>query len=72
MFIPASDIYVPKILRHGADSFTFPTKEGVLRIFISIQNPYPRPGLNTRTLGTMVSTLSITTQRRLLKYNKTM
>jgi len=35
-----------KILGHGADGFTSPPKEGVLRIFISVKNPSPRHGLH--------------------------
>jgi hypothetical protein len=35
-----------KILRHGTSGFTFHPKEGVLRIFIALKNPLPRPGLN--------------------------
>jgi hypothetical protein len=27
-----------KFLRHGADGFTFPPKEGVLRVFIALKN----------------------------------
>jgi hypothetical protein len=34
-----------KILRHGASSFTFHPKEGVLRIFIALKSPSPQPGL---------------------------
>jgi hypothetical protein len=30
-----------KILRHGADGFTSPLKEGVLSIFIALKNPSP-------------------------------
>jgi hypothetical protein len=54
-----------KILRHGADGFTFPSKEDVLQISIILKNPSPRPGLNPRTLGPMASTLTITPPKRL-------
>jgi hypothetical protein len=33
-----------KILRHGADGFTSPPKEGVLRIFIALRNILPSAG----------------------------
>jgi hypothetical protein len=45
-----------KILRHGAS--------GVLRIFIVIKNPSPRPCLHTRPLDPMVCTLTATPPRR--------
>jgi hypothetical protein len=48
-----------KILRHGADSFTPPPKEGVLWINIALVNPL-RPDLNPRTLDPVASTLTIT------------
>jgi hypothetical protein len=35
-----------KILRHGVHSFNFPQKEGMLLIFIALNNPWPLPGLN--------------------------
>jgi hypothetical protein len=57
-----------KILQHGASGFTSPLKKGLLRIVIVLKNPSPRPGLNTRTLGPMASTLTITPPRR-LSYN---
>jgi hypothetical protein len=47
-----------KFLRHGADSFTFPPKEGVLRIFIALKNPSPSAGLNSRSVFPMASTLT--------------
>jgi hypothetical protein len=53
-----------KILRHGADGFTSPLKEGVLRIFIALKNPSPRPGLGLRTLRLIARTLTITPPRR--------
>jgi hypothetical protein len=48
-----------KILWHGADRFTSFPKKGVLRIFIALKIHRPRPGLNSRTLGPVVMTLSI-------------
>jgi hypothetical protein len=41
-----------------AACFTSPLKEVVLRIFIALKNPLPRPGLNPRTLSTVASTLT--------------
>jgi hypothetical protein len=35
-----------KILWHGADGFTSPPKEGVLRNFIALKNPSPSAGFN--------------------------
>jgi hypothetical protein len=40
-----------KILRHGADSFTYPPKERVLRIFIALKNPSPSAGFEPANLG---------------------
>jgi hypothetical protein len=54
-----------KILWHGTSSFTSRPKEGVLRIFIALKNPSPRPGLNPRPLGPVTSTLTTTPPRRL-------
>jgi hypothetical protein len=53
-----------KILRHVTSGFTSNTKEGVLRIFIALKNPSPRPGLNPRLLGPVASTLTTTPPRR--------
>jgi hypothetical protein len=47
-----------KILRYGANGFTFPPKGDELRIFMAHKNLFPRPGLNPRTLGPMASTLT--------------
>jgi hypothetical protein len=52
-----------KILGHGASSFTYHPKEGVLRIFIALKNPSPRPGMNPRPLGS-VECMLITTPPR--------
>jgi hypothetical protein len=54
-----------KILRHGTSGFTSHQKEGVLRIFIALKNPSPRPGLNPRPLGPVSSTLTTTPPTRL-------
>jgi hypothetical protein len=34
-----------KILRHGADGFISPPREGVLWIFIALENPPPSAGI---------------------------
>jgi hypothetical protein len=39
-----------KILRHGADGFTSPPREGVLRIFIALKNPSPSAGFEPANL----------------------
>jgi hypothetical protein len=52
-----------KILRHGADGFTSPPKEVVLRIFIALKIHRFRPGLNPLTLSPMASTITITPPR---------
>jgi hypothetical protein len=53
-----------KILRHGTSGFISHPKEGVLRIFIALKNPSPRPCLNTRPMGPVASTLTTTPPRR--------
>jgi hypothetical protein len=53
-----------KILRRGSSDFTSHPKEGVLRIVIVLKNPSPRPGLNSRPLGPLASTLTTTPPRR--------
>jgi hypothetical protein len=53
-----------KFLGHGADGFTSPPKEGVLRIFISLIYPSHSAVIDPRTLGPMESTLTITPLRR--------
>jgi hypothetical protein len=40
-----------KILRHGADGITSPTKEGVLRTFTALKNPSPSAGFESAMLG---------------------
>jgi hypothetical protein len=40
----------------------------VLRIFIVLQNPSPRPGLNTRPFGPVPSTLTTTPPRQLRQH----
>jgi hypothetical protein len=54
-----------KILRHEADGFASPPKDGVLRIFIAFKNASLRPGWNPRTLWRMADTLTIAPPRRL-------
>ena len=39
-------------LRHGADGFTSPLKEGVLRIFFALKNPTASTGFEPANLGT--------------------
>jgi hypothetical protein len=53
-----------KILRDGTSGFTSHPKDGVLRIFIALKNPWPRPGLNPRPLGPVASALTTTPPRR--------
>jgi hypothetical protein len=53
-----------KILRHGTSGFTYHLKKGVLRIFIVLKIPSLRPGLNTRPLGPVASTLTTTPPRQ--------
>ena len=45
-------------LRHETDGFTFPPKEGVLRIFSPLKIRRLRPGLNPRTRVPEASTLT--------------
>jgi hypothetical protein len=40
-----------KILRHVADGFTFPLKQGVLRIFIALKKPSLSAGFEPANLG---------------------
>jgi hypothetical protein len=49
-----------KMLLLGAFGFTSHQKEGVLRIFISLKNPSPRPDLNPRPLGPVVAVSLLT------------
>jgi hypothetical protein len=49
-----------KILRHGTSAFTSHPKEGVLRIFIAIKNPSPRPAFYPRTFAPVAITLTTT------------
>jgi hypothetical protein len=52
------------ILRHDTSGFTSHSKEGVLRIFISLKNPSPWPGSNPQPLSPVASTLTTTRPRR--------
>jgi hypothetical protein len=54
-----------KILRHGTSGFTSHPKEGVLRIFIALENPSLRPRLKPRPLTPVASTLTTIPPRRL-------
>jgi hypothetical protein len=56
-----------KFLWHGTSGFTSHTKEGVLRIFIALENPSPRPGLDPRPLGPVASTLTTTPPRGIFR-----
>jgi hypothetical protein len=51
---PQGSLTCLKILWHGADGFTSPPKELVLRILSPLKISLPRPGLNPLTLGPMV------------------
>jgi hypothetical protein len=50
----------PNLTIYGADGFTSPPKEAVLRILLLLEIHRPRPGLNPRTLGSV--TITITTR----------
>jgi hypothetical protein len=54
-----------KILRRKTSDFTSRPKEGVVRIFVTLKNPSPLPGLNSRHLGLVASTLTSTPPGRL-------
>jgi hypothetical protein len=54
-----------KILAHGTSGFTSHLKEGVLRIFIALENPSSWPGSNRQPLGPVASTLTTTSPRRI-------
>ena len=57
-------------LRHGTDGFTFPPKEGVLRIFSPWKIWRLRPGLNPRTWVPKASTLPLDHRSRLRACHK--
>jgi hypothetical protein len=42
---------MPEILRKGADGFTSPPKEFVLRIFIALKHPSSSAGFEIANLG---------------------
>jgi hypothetical protein len=42
---------IPQIVGHGADGFSSPHKEGVLRIFIALKNLLPSTGFEPSNLG---------------------
>jgi hypothetical protein len=60
-----SSLTCRKLLRHVTSGFTSHPKQDVLRIFIALKNPSPRPWLNTRPLGPVASTLTAAPPRRL-------
>ena len=39
-------------LRHGTDNFTYPPKEGMLRIFFALKNPTASVGFEPANVGT--------------------
>jgi hypothetical protein len=51
LFIPSGILTYRKILGHGADGFTSPTKEVVLRIFITLKNSPSYPGFEPVNVG---------------------
>ena len=55
-------------LRHGADGFTSPPKEGVLRIFFALKIRRLRPGANPRTWVPKASTLTSRPLKPLIKW----
>jgi hypothetical protein len=65
---PQGSLTCRKILRHGADGFISAVDKVVLRILSPFQIHHSRPGLNSRTLGPMASTIAITQQRMIIKY----
>jgi hypothetical protein len=56
---------------HVTSGFTSHPKERVLGILIALKNPSPRPGLNSRHLGSVASTLITTPPRRHIEWNWT-
>jgi hypothetical protein len=50
------DLLHAENLLHGTDGFTFPPKEGVLRIFSPLKIRWLRPGMNPRTWVPKAST----------------
>jgi hypothetical protein len=66
LFILQSDfLYAIKSYNMGPDSFTSPSKEGMLQSFIDHKNPSHQPGLNLRTIGPMVSMITTILLRQL-------
>jgi hypothetical protein len=55
---PQGSLTCRKLERHGADSFTSPPKEVVLRILSPLKIHRPRPGLNPRNFGPMASKIT--------------
>jgi hypothetical protein len=52
-----------KMLRHVAVSFTSLLNKGMTQIFIILKNPLTQPGLNSQTLGSIASLLTISPPR---------
>jgi hypothetical protein len=64
LFILGSDFFTCcKILQHGGDSSTSPPKEGVLLIFITLENPLLQLLLNLRIFDPMASMVTIIPRR---------
>jgi len=49
---PFRDLLHAANLRHGTDGFTYPPKEGVLRIFFALKNPTASAGFESANLST--------------------
>jgi hypothetical protein len=62
--LTSDNITCLKMLRHGTSRFTSHLKENVLRIFITLKNLSPQPGLNPRPLGPVASTVTTTPPKR--------
>ena len=65
---PFRDLSHAANLRHGTEGFTYPPKEGVLRIFSLLKIRRVRPGLNPRTWALKASTLPLDHRSRFIKY----
>jgi len=62
--MPFRDLLHEANVRHGTDGFTYPPKEGVLRIFLPLKIRRLRPGLNPRTRVLKASTLPLNHRSR--------
>ena len=63
---PFRDLLHAANLRHGTDGFTFPPKEGVLRIFSPLKIRRLRPGLNPQTWVVKASTQPLDHRSRII------